>query len=32
MQVRLLTGAEFIHENYGGYKNLEELWDGELRS
>ncbi|KAJ4704597.1 Aldo-keto reductase family 4 member like [Melia azedarach] len=29
-QARLLRGTSFVNETYGAYKNLEELWDGEL--
>lgn len=30
LQARLLRGASFVHETYGGYRSLEELWDGEI--
>ncbi|KAF1878687.1 hypothetical protein Lal_00047358 [Lupinus albus] len=26
---RLIKGTGFVHETYGFYKNIEELWDGE---
>ncbi|KAK7259961.1 hypothetical protein RIF29_25599 [Crotalaria pallida] len=29
-QGRLIKGTGFVHETYGSYKNIEELWDGEL--
>ncbi|KAK9290537.1 hypothetical protein L1049_008707 [Liquidambar formosana] len=29
-QARLLRGTSFVHETFGQYKNLEELWDGEI--
>lgn len=29
-QERLIKGGFFVHENYGAYKSLEELWDGEI--
>ncbi|KAI5392451.1 NADPH-dependent aldo-keto reductase, partial [Lathyrus oleraceus] len=29
-QTRLLRMDVFVHENYGGYKTVEELWDGEI--
>ncbi|CAI0427290.1 unnamed protein product [Linum tenue] len=29
-QARLLRGTGFVHETYGAYKSIEELWDGEL--
>ncbi|KAL1805265.1 hypothetical protein ACET3Z_028333 [Daucus carota] len=29
-QSRLLRGTGFVHETLGTYKNVEELWDGEL--
>ncbi|XP_057459116.1 NADPH-dependent aldo-keto reductase, chloroplastic-like [Lotus japonicus] len=29
-QARLLRGASFVHETYGGYRSLEEFWDGEI--
>ncbi|KAJ4704596.1 Aldo-keto reductase family 4 member like [Melia azedarach] len=29
-QARLLRGSSFVHENYGAYRSLEELWDGEI--
>ncbi|XP_002529872.3 NADPH-dependent aldo-keto reductase, chloroplastic isoform X2 [Ricinus communis] len=29
-QVRLIRGTAFVHETYGFYKTVEELWDGEL--
>ncbi|KAE9619437.1 putative oxidoreductase [Lupinus albus] len=28
-QDRLIKGTGFVHETYGFYKNIEELWDGE---
>jgi len=30
MQVKYVKGTEFVHEKSAGYKNLEELWDGEI--
>ncbi|GLT92597.1 hypothetical protein SLE2022_104280 [Rubroshorea leprosula] len=29
-QERLIKGTGFVHETLGAYKNIEELWDGEL--
>ncbi|WJX93397.1 NADPH-dependent aldo-keto reductase, chloroplastic [Trifolium repens] len=29
-QTRLLRGYSFVHETYGGYRSVEELWDGEI--
>ncbi|GMH10175.1 hypothetical protein Nepgr_012016 [Nepenthes gracilis] len=29
-QEKFVKGAEFVHEKSGGYKTLEELWDGEF--
>ncbi|CAN1304027.1 NADPH-dependent aldo-keto reductase, chloroplastic [Linum perenne] len=29
-QTRLLKGNGFVHETFGAYKNIDELWDGEL--
>lgn len=29
-QVKLVTGAKFVHETLGAYKTIEELWDGEI--
>ncbi|KAK4478534.1 hypothetical protein RD792_014015 [Penstemon davidsonii] len=29
-QVRLIKGTAFVHETYGSYRTLEELWDGEI--
>ncbi|XP_004302710.1 PREDICTED: aldo-keto reductase family 4 member C10-like [Fragaria vesca subsp. vesca] len=29
-QERLLKGTGFVNETHGFYKNIEELWDGEL--
>lgn len=29
-QARLLRGSSFVHETFGSYKTVEELWDGEL--
>ncbi|KAJ7950261.1 Aldo-keto reductase family 4 member like [Quillaja saponaria] len=29
-QERLIKGRAFVSETYGAYKNIEELWDGEL--
>ncbi|KAL2320064.1 hypothetical protein Fmac_029033 [Flemingia macrophylla] len=29
-QARLLRGTSFVHETYGGYRSVEELWDGEI--
>ncbi|XP_052299651.1 NADPH-dependent aldo-keto reductase, chloroplastic-like isoform X1 [Citrus sinensis] len=29
-QERLVKGAGFVHENFGIYRTLEELWDGEI--
>jgi hypothetical protein len=31
MQERLIKGTPyFVHETFGAYKTLEELWDGDL--
>ncbi|KAH7553741.1 hypothetical protein JRO89_XS12G0050100 [Xanthoceras sorbifolium] len=27
---RLIKGTAFVHETFGAYKTIEELWDGEL--
>ncbi|KAL3639500.1 NADPH-dependent aldo-keto reductase, chloroplastic [Castilleja foliolosa] len=29
-QARLLKGTSFVHETFGQYKTVEELWDGEI--
>ncbi|KAK1562375.1 hypothetical protein Q3G72_010935 [Acer saccharum] len=29
-QDRLIKGTAFVHETFGAYKTVEELWDGEL--
>lgn len=29
-QVRLVKGSNFVHETFGVYRSLEELWDGEI--
>lgn len=29
-QARLLKGTSFVHETYGGYRTVEELWDDEI--
>ncbi|PIN12984.1 Aldo/keto reductase family protein [Handroanthus impetiginosus] len=29
-QARLVTGSALVHETYGSYKTIEELWDGEI--
>ncbi|EEF32520.1 NADPH-dependent aldo-keto reductase, chloroplastic isoform X2 [Ricinus communis] len=29
-QARLIKGTSFVHEKFGPYKNIEELWDGEI--
>ncbi|KAK3226299.1 hypothetical protein Dsin_006161 [Dipteronia sinensis] len=29
-QERLIKGTAFVHETFGAYKTIEELWDGEL--
>ncbi|KAM3690133.1 hypothetical protein ACB098_09G101400 [Castanea mollissima] len=29
-QARLVKGTSFIHETYGAYRTIEELWDGEI--
>ncbi|XP_073154799.1 NADPH-dependent aldo-keto reductase, chloroplastic-like [Henckelia pumila] len=29
-QVRLTQGATFVHQTFGSYKTLDELWDGEI--
>ncbi|KAG8376944.1 hypothetical protein BUALT_Bualt09G0116700 [Buddleja alternifolia] len=31
-QVRLIRGTAFVHETFGSYKTMEELWDGETSS
>ncbi|XP_054785299.1 NADPH-dependent aldo-keto reductase, chloroplastic-like [Prosopis cineraria] len=28
-QEKLVTGASFVHETFGAYRTIEELWDGE---
>ncbi|CAI0427296.1 unnamed protein product [Linum tenue] len=28
--VRLVSGTGFVHETYGAYRSIEELWDGEV--
>lgn len=30
MQGRLVKGEAFVHETFGAYRTLEELWDGEI--
>lgn len=30
VQARLVQGTSFIHETFGGYKTIEQLWDGEV--
>ncbi|KAL3640668.1 NADPH-dependent aldo-keto reductase, chloroplastic [Castilleja foliolosa] len=29
-QVRLITGSSFVHETFGSYKTIEEIWDGDV--
>ncbi|KAA8518946.1 hypothetical protein F0562_016280 [Nyssa sinensis] len=29
-QARLIKGTAFVHETFGAYKTIEELWDGEI--
>ncbi|XP_039008999.1 NADPH-dependent aldo-keto reductase, chloroplastic-like [Hibiscus syriacus] len=29
-QARLLRGDSFVHETFGSYRTVEELWDGEI--
>lgn len=29
-QEKLVKGTAFVHETYGAFKSIEELWDGEL--
>ncbi|XP_047955417.1 NADPH-dependent aldo-keto reductase, chloroplastic-like [Salvia hispanica] len=29
-QVKLISGNTFVHETLGYYKNIQELWDGEI--
>ncbi|KAF7825622.1 NADPH-dependent aldo-keto reductase, chloroplastic-like [Senna tora] len=29
-QVKLVMGISFVHETYGGYRCVEEFWDGEI--
>ncbi|GMN36632.1 hypothetical protein TIFTF001_042479, partial [Ficus carica] len=29
-QARLLRGTSFVHDTYGPYQTLEDLWDGEI--
>ncbi|CAN6715699.1 unnamed protein product [Malus baccata var. baccata] len=29
-QARLVRGTQFVHDTYGAYRTLEELWDGEI--
>ncbi|KAH7865342.1 hypothetical protein Vadar_005370 [Vaccinium darrowii] len=29
-QTKLVKGTELVHETLGAYKNIEELWDGEI--
>lgn len=30
MQEKLINGVNFVHETYGPYRSVEELWDGEI--
>ncbi|XP_028772977.1 aldo-keto reductase family 4 member C11 isoform X2 [Neltuma alba] len=30
LSARLVRGASFVHETYGAYRSVEELWDGEI--
>lgn len=30
LQERLVKGFNLVHETYGAYKTIDELWDGEL--
>lgn len=30
LQARLLRGTSFVHETYGVFRTLEDLWDGEI--
>lgn len=30
MQARLVRGTAFVHETFGEYKTVEDLWDGEI--
>jgi diketogulonate reductase-like aldo/keto reductase len=29
-QMKMIKGAELVHEKFGPYKSIEELWDGEI--
>ncbi|KAL3531780.1 hypothetical protein ACH5RR_005301 [Cinchona calisaya] len=29
-QARLLRGSSFVHETYGQYRTVEDLWDGDI--
>lgn len=29
-QVKLVKGLDFVHETFGAYRTIEELWDGEI--
>ena len=29
-QERLIRGSGFVHETFGAYRTIEELWDGEI--
>lgn len=30
-QARLVTGSSFVHETFGSYRTLQELWDDEFK-
>ncbi|KAK8613133.1 hypothetical protein V6N13_100906 [Hibiscus sabdariffa] len=30
VQERLIRGSGFVHETFGAYRTMEELWDGEI--
>ncbi|KAI5322228.1 hypothetical protein L3X38_031300 [Prunus dulcis] len=29
-QARLVRGTNFVHDTFGPYRSVEELWDGEI--
>ncbi|KAK9266432.1 hypothetical protein L1049_021435 [Liquidambar formosana] len=29
-EAKLVTGTPCVHETFGAYKTIEELWDGEI--
>lgn len=30
VQVKIIKGTDFVHETFGSYKTIQELWDGEI--